>query len=82
MKKFLFMLIASAVAVFALDINTATKADFVKIKGIGAKKAERIITYRKEHGKFNSVEELKNIKGIGNKIIEVIKSELKEKNDS
>ena len=76
------MLIASAVAVFALDINTATKADFVKIKGIGAKKAERIITYRKEHGKFNSVEELKNIKGIGNKIIEVIKSELKEKNDS
>jgi len=82
MKKLLFMLIASAVAVFALDINTATKADFVKIKGIGAKKAERIISYRKEHGKFNSIEELKNVKGIGNKIIEVIKSEVKVKNDS
>lgn len=75
MKKFIALLLASAISVFALDINTATKAEFVKIKGIGAKKAERIIAYRSEHGKFNSVDELKNVKGIGNKIIEIIKSE-------
>jgi len=78
MKKFFFLLVASAVALFALDINTATKADFIKIKGIGAKKAERIISYRNEHGKFNSVEELTKVKGIGKKIVEVIKSEISE----
>ena len=75
MKKVISLLIASVISVFALDINTATKADFVKVKGIGAKKAERIIAYREEHGKFNSVEELKNVKGIGNKIVAVIKAE-------
>jgi competence protein ComEA len=76
MKKFLGLLLASAISLFALDINTATKDDFVKIKGIGEKKAERIINYRKEHGKFNNIDELKKVKGIGNKIIEIIKSQV------
>lgn len=75
MKKFLFLLIASAITVFALDINTATKDELVKVKGIGEKKAERIIAYREEHGEFKSVDELKKVKGIGNKIVEIIKSE-------
>ena len=65
----------SLFSAFALDINTASAEEFVKVKGIGAKKAERIISYREEHGKFNSVEELKNVKGIGEKIVAVIKSE-------
>ncbi len=75
MKKILLSLLALAVSAFALDINTASAEEFVKVKGIGAKKAERIISYREEHGKFNSVEELKNVKGIGEKIVAVIKSE-------
>ena len=75
MKKILLSLLALAVSAFALDINTASAEEFVKVKGIGTKKAERIISYREEHGKFNSVEELKNVKGIGAKIIAVIKSE-------
>ncbi len=75
MKKFLFLLMASAITVFALDINTASKDELVKVKGIGEKKAERIIAYREEHGEFKSVDELKNVKGIGNKIVEIIKSE-------
>ncbi len=75
MKKFLFLLMASAITVFALDINTASKEELVKVKGIGEKKAERIIAYREEHGEFKSVDELKNVKGIGNKIVEIIKSE-------
>ena len=75
MKKILLSLLALAVSTFALDINTASAEEFVKVKGIGAKKAERIISYREEHGKFNSVEELKNVKGIGDKIVAVIKSE-------
>jgi competence protein ComEA len=79
MKKFLFLLVASAITLFALDINTATKADFVKVKGIGAKKAERIIAYREEHGKFASVSELAKVKGIGQKIVDEIKAEAEEK---
>ena len=75
MKKILLSLLALAISAFALDINTASAEEFIKIKGIGVKKAERIISYRKEHGKFNSVEELKNVKGIGEKILAVIKSE-------
>jgi competence protein ComEA len=75
MKKIIFSLLVSAVALLALDINTATQADFEKIKGIGAKKAERIISYRTEHGKFKNIDELKNVKGIGEKIVGVIKSD-------
>ena len=75
MKKILLSLLALAISAFALDINTASAEEFVKVKGIGVKKAERIISYRKEHGKFNSIEELKNVKGIGEKILAVIKSE-------
>ena len=60
---------------FALDINTASAEEFIKVKGIGEKKAERIISYRNEHGKFNSIDELKNVKGIGKKIVAIIKSE-------
>ncbi len=78
MKKTAALIFAFAISAFAFDINTATKAEWLQIKGIGEKKAERILTYRKEHGKFNSVEELKNVKGIGNKIIEIIK----QQNDS
>ncbi len=75
MKKILLSLLALAVSAFALDINTASAEEFVKVKGIGAKKAERIISYREEHGKFNSIEELKNVKDIGEKIVAVINSE-------
>jgi competence protein ComEA len=75
MKKTLLTLLALAVSAFALDINTASAEEFVKVKGIGAKKAERIISYRTEHGKFNSIDELKNIKGIGEKIVSIIKEE-------
>ena len=75
MKKILFSLLIAAVSLFAIDINTATAEEFVKVKGIGEKKAERIVAYRDEHGKFKSVDDLKNVKGIGEKIVEIIKNE-------
>jgi len=75
MKKILLTLLALSVSALALDINTATAKEFTKIKGIGTKKAERIISYRTEHGKFDSVDELKNVKGIGKKIVAIIKAE-------
>jgi len=75
MKKTLLSLLALAVSAFALDINTASAEELTKVKGIGEKKAERIISYREEHGKFDNVDALKNVKGIGEKIVSIIKSE-------
>ncbi len=75
MKKILFSLLVGAMSLFAIDINTASVEEFVKVKGIGEKKAEKIVAYRDEHGKFESVDELKNVKGIGDKIVSVIKNE-------
>ena len=74
MKKIIFSLLLAAVSAFALDINTASAEEFIEVKGIGEKKAERIIAYRDEHGKFSSIDELKNVKGIGEKIVTIIKS--------
>ena len=45
----------------------------MKIKGIGETRAKAIIEYREKNGNFNSVEEIKNVKGIGNSIYEKIK---------
>lgn len=59
-----------------ININTATKEDLLKIKFIGDKKAEAIIEYRKENGDFNTVEELKNVPGIGEKIYQKIKDKI------
>jgi len=75
MKKIITILALSALSLLAIDVNTATKEDFMKIKGIGAKKAQRIINYRKEHGKFKSVDELVNVKGISKRLVEIIKKE-------
>ena len=48
-----------------VDINKGSKEELTKINGIGEQTADKIIEYRKEHGKFNSIEEIKEIKGIG-----------------
>jgi competence protein ComEA len=77
MKKIILLLLAATISLLAIDVNTASKEEFVKIKGIGEKKAERIISYRDEHGKFENIDELKNVKGFGEKIVSIIKSESK-----
>ncbi|MCT4661617.1 MAG: DUF655 domain-containing protein [Tissierellales bacterium] len=56
-----------------VSINVATKAELEKLPGVGEKKAELIIQYRKEH-KFKSIDEVKLIKGIGDKTYEKMKS--------
>lgn len=48
-----------------VNINTAGSAELQKLPGVGSAMAERIITYRKENGKFSAIEELKNVSGIG-----------------
>lgn len=59
-----------------ININTATQADLETIDGIGPALAERIIEYRKQNGKFKNIEELKSVKGIGDKKFESIKEKI------
>lgn len=57
-------------ASFPLNINTATKEELMQIRGIGETYASRIITYREENGPFQSVDDLLDINGIGEKRLE------------
>ncbi len=58
-------------------LNQATLDDFKKLPGIGPVKAERILQYRESKGFFSSIDELKNVKGIGEKTIEKLRPFLK-----
>lgn len=57
----------SNLSVTQVDINSASSQELQSIPGIGATLAERIITYRQEHGAFKSTQELSAIRGIGEK---------------
>lgn len=48
-----------------VNINEATQSDLETLPGIGPSTASKIITYRKENGKFKSIEDIKNVSGIG-----------------
>jgi competence protein ComEA len=57
----------------SLDVNRATEQDFDSLPGIGPKLAERIMEYRQSVGAFHSLDELRAVKGIGNKKFERIR---------
>ena len=56
-----------------ININTASRTELMEIPGIGESKADRIISYRENHGRFGSVEEIRNVSGIGSGIYEGLK---------
>ena len=56
-----------------ININTASQEQFEQIKGIGPGLAKKIIEYRESHGNFEKVEDLINVKGIGEKKLEKMK---------
>ncbi len=79
MKRILVMLVAllvSGAAAAALNLNTATKDELVALPGIGPAKAQAIVDYRNQHGPFKSVDEIRKVKGIGEKLFLQIKPEL------
>ena len=59
-----------------LDINTATKAELIKLHGIGQKLAERIIEYREKCGGFEAIEELSIIPGISEKTVDKLRDRI------
>jgi competence ComEA-like helix-hairpin-helix protein len=58
--------------VFPVNINTASKEEYMALPGIGEVLAERILSYREEHGNFDAPENLLSVEGIGKKKLEEI----------
>jgi competence protein ComEA len=64
-------LVSTSVWAGAVDINHADAATIAKeLNGIGPAHAKAIVEYRQQHGAFKSADDLRNIKGIGAKVIE------------
>jgi competence protein ComEA len=58
---------AKTTAAGIVNINTASAADLEALPGIGAKTAARIVEYRQKNGPFKKIEELMNVRGVGEK---------------
>jgi competence protein ComEA len=68
------LLVAASVSVArgeekVVNVNTASAAELAGLKGIGDAKARAIIEYREKNGPFKSVDELRDVRGIGDKLL-------------
>ena len=59
-----------------ININTAGREELMTLKGIGAARAEAIITYREEHGAFSRIEDIMNVEGIKEKAFAKIRDDI------
>lgn len=80
MKK-LLLILASVLAfcssaMAAINLNTATQQELESLNGIGPAKAKAIMDYRAKQGPFKTVDELKNVPGIGDKTLEKLRKDI------
>jgi competence protein ComEA len=59
-----------------ININTATAAQLATLKGIGPAKAQAIIDHREKSGQFKSVDDLRLVRGIGDKMLEQLRPQV------
>ncbi|RUM43436.1 MAG: DNA-binding protein [Desulfocapsa sp.] len=76
----MFFFLAGVAIAGAININTADQKTLETLPGVGATKAEAIISYRKAHT-FKSVEELAKVKGIGDKTVKKLKKQITVKGE-
>ncbi len=79
LKKLILLLTFTAVSLFALNFQTASKAELMSIKGIGEKRAAAIMKYRKSN-KIRSATDLEKVPGIGKEIAGNAKKGIKNTN--
>jgi competence protein ComEA len=73
----LFALLASLnLAYAAVDLNTGSAAELEGVKGLGPAKAKAIVDYRTKNGPFKSVDDLKGVKGFGEKSVAKLRGEV------
>ncbi|MDQ5769324.1 ComEA family DNA-binding protein [Thiothrix subterranea] len=72
----LSLFVSPVVLAETVNINTADVAALDTLDGIGEKKAEAIVAYRTEHGEFKTLEDLKEVSGIGDKLFDKIKDQV------
>jgi len=77
-KLFLSLVLSVSFLLATMNLNTASKSELMAIKGIGNKKAEQIIQYRKMNP-LNQAMDLRNIKGFGKKVIFNVKNNVMKK---
>jgi competence protein ComEA len=59
-----------------INLNTASLDELTSLPGVGEKKAAAIIEYREKYGKFTSLEQLAEVKGIGKKMLEKLQDQI------
>ena len=74
MKAIILTALSASMVLAAININTANKSELMELPGIGEGKANAIIEYRAKT-KFKTIDEIKNVSGIGDKIYESIKAD-------
>ena len=59
--------VATAVSTEVVNLNSATAAQIAALPGIGPKTADLVVQYRQKNGPFKKIEEIMNVRGVGEK---------------
>ena len=76
LSSIVLFLAGIGLAMAAVNINTASVDELNAVKGIGPSKAKAIVEYRDKNGPFKTVDDLKEVKGFGDKSVDKLRGEL------